>query len=165
MSDLNETIEKQESHLAGLSERLGKNSTTLANQAQEASKVASSYRQVDRASRGIRTTRIASAFRAGSQHIQHFNNALKESTANTRKWWSESRGAFAGVGVALGGLAAGAGKAIHSAAEVQRRYIEVRNLLETSGEHASEAIRHMNAMQREGIKNSQKYGQFPKIVH
>lgn len=158
MSDLNETIEKQESHLAGLSERLGKNSTTLANQAQEASKVASSYRQVDRASRGIRTTRIASAFRAGSQHIQHFSNALKESTANTRKWWSESRGAFAGVGVALGGLAAGAGKAIHSAAEVQRRYIEVRNLLETSGEHASEAIRHMNAMQREGIKNSQKYG-------
>ena len=158
MSDLNETIEKQESHLAGLSERLGKNSTTLANQAKEASKVASSYRQVDRASRGIRTTRIASAFRAGSQHIQRFNNALKESTANTRKWWSESRGAFAGVGVAFGGLAAGAGKAIHSAAEVQRRYIEVRNLLETSGEHASEAIRHMNAMQREGIKNSQKYG-------
>ena len=158
MSTLNETIEKQESHLAGLSERLGKNSTTLANQAKEASKVANSYRQVDRASRGIRTTRIASAFRAGSQHIQHFNNALKESTANTRKWWSESRGAFAGVGVALGGLVAGAGKAIHSAAEVQRRYIEVRNLLETSGEHASEAIRHMNAMQREGIKNSQKYG-------
>ena len=158
MSDLNETIEKQESHLAGLSERLGKNSTTLANQAKEASKAASSYRQVDRASRGIRTTRIASAFRAGSQHIQHFNNALKESTANTRKWWSESRGAFAGVGVAFGGLAAGAGKAIHSAAEVQRRYIEVRNLLETSGEHASEAIRHMNAMQREGVKSSQEYG-------
>lgn len=158
MSDLNETIEKQESHLAGLSERLGKNSTTLANQAQEASKVASSYRQVDRASRGIRTTRIASAFRAGSQHIQHFSNALKESTANTRKWWSESRGAFAGVGVALGGLAAGAGKAIQSAAEVQRRYIEVRNLLETSGEHTSEAIRHMNAMQREGVKTSQEYG-------
>lgn len=158
MSDLNETIEKQESHLAGLSERLGKNSTTLANQAQEASKVASSYRQVDRASRGIRTTRIASAFRASSQHIQHFNNALKESTANTRKWWSESRGAFAGVGVALGGLAAGAGKAIQSATEVQRRYIEVRNLLETSGEHTSEAIRHMNAMQREGVKTSQEYG-------
>lgn len=158
MSDLNETIEKQESHLAGLSERLGKNSTTLANQAQEASKVASSYRQVDRASRGIRTTRIASAFRAGSQHIQYFSNALKESTANTRKWWSESRGAFAGVGVALGGLAAGAGKAIQSAAEVQRRYIEVRNLLETSGEHTSEAIRHMNAMQREGVKTSQEYG-------
>ena len=158
MSTLNETIEKQESHLAGLSERLGKNSTTLANQAKEASKVASSYRQVDRASRGIRTTRIASAFRAGSQHIQHFNNALKESTANTRKWWSESRGAFAGVGVAFGGLAAGAGKAIHSATEVQRRYIEVRNLLETSGEHASEAIRHMNAMQREGVKSSQEYG-------
>ena len=158
MSDLNETIEKQESHLAGLSERLGKNSTTLANQAKEASKVASSYRQVDRASRGIRTTRIASAFRAGSQHIQHFNNALKESTANTRKWWSESRGAFAGVGVAFGGLAAGAGKAIHSATEVQRRYIEVRNLLETSGEHASEAVRHMNAMQREGVKSSQEYG-------
>ena len=158
MSDLNETIEKQESHLAGLSERLGKNSTTLANQAQEASKVASSYRQVDRASRGIGTTRIASAFRAGSQHIQHFSNALKESTANTRKWWSESRGAFAGVGVALGGLAAGAGKAIQSATEVQRRYIEVRNLLETSGEHTSEAIRHMNAMQREGVKTSQEYG-------
>ena len=158
MSSLNETIEKQESHLAGLSERLGKNSTTLANQAKEASKVASSYRQVDRASRGIRTTRIASAFRAGSQHIQHFNNALKESTANTRKWWSESRGAFAGAGVVLGGLAAGAGKAIHSATEVQRRYIEVRNLLETSGERASTAIRHMNQMQREGVKSSQEYG-------
>ena len=158
MSSLNETIEKQESHLAGLSERLGKNSTTLANQAKEASKVASSYRQVDRASRGIRTTRIASAFRTGSQHIQHFNNALKESTANTRKWWSESRGAFAGAGVVLGGLAAGAGKAIHSATEVQRRYIEVRNLLETSGERASTAIRHMNQMQREGVKSSQEYG-------
>ena len=158
MSDLNETIEKQESHLAGLSERLGKNSTTLANQAQEASKVASSYRQVDRASRGIRTTRIASAFRAGSQHIQHFNNALKESTANTRKWWSESRGAFTGFGIALGGVAAGAGKAIHSATEVQRRYIEVRNLLETSGESAVKSIKMSNRMQEDGVKYSEKYG-------
>ena len=158
MSDLNETIEKQESHLAGLSERLGKNSTTLANQAKEASKVASSYRQVDRASRGIRTTRVASAFRAGSQHIQRFNNALKESTANTRKWWSESRGAFAGFGIALGGVAAGAGRAIHSATEVQRRYIEVRNLLETSGESAAKSIKMSNRMQEDGVKYSEKYG-------
>ena len=164
MSDLNETIEKQESHLAGLSERLGKNSTTLANQAKEASKVASSYRQVDRASRGIRTTRIASAFRAGSQHIQHFNNALKESTANTRKWWSESRGAFAGVGVAFCGLAAGAAKAVQQAAAIQKRYIEVRNLLETSGERASTAIHHMNQMQREGVHLSMTYGVAQKDI-
>lgn len=164
MSALNETIEKQESHLAGLSERLGKNSTTLANQAKEASKVASSYRQVDRASRGIRTTRIASAFRAGSQHIQHFNNALKESTANTRKWWSESRGAFAGVGVAFGGLAAGATKAVQQAAAIQKRYIEVRNLLETSGERASTAVRHMNQMQREGVHLSMTYGVAQKDI-
>lgn len=151
-------ITDNEKNLYRYSEELGKNSRTLANQAQQASKVAKSFRDVDRASRGIGATRLGSAFRTSREHLSRFNTALKDSTANTRKWWQESRSAFAGVGVALGGVAAGAVKAAKGAAEVQRRYIEVKNLLETSGESAARSISMTNRMQRDGVKYSEQYG-------
>lgn len=151
-------ITDNEKNLYRYSEELGKNSRILANQAQQASKVAKSFRDVDRASRGIGATRLGSAFRASREHLSRFNTALKDSTANTRKWWQESRSAFAGVGVALGGVAAGAVKAAKGAAEVQRRYIEVKNLLETSGESAARSISMTNRMQRDGVKYSEQYG-------
>lgn len=151
-------ITDNEKNLYRYSEELGKNSRTLANQAQQASKVAKSFRDVDRASRGIGATRLGSAFRAGRENLVRFNTALRESTSNTRKWWQESRSAFAGVGVALGGVAAGAVKAAKGAAEVQRRYIEVKNLLETSGESAARSISMTNKMQRDGVKYSEQYG-------
>ena len=155
---LGRTITDNELKLHSYSEALGKNSTTLANQAKQASKVATSYREVNKASRGIGNTKLGSMFRAGSQHIQRFNTALKESTANTRKWWSESKSAFAGVGIALGGVAAGATKAVSDAAKVQRQYVEVRNLIRTSGESLSKSISESNEMQRKGVKLSQEYG-------
>ena len=158
IKELNNQISQSENKLNGFSERISKNSTTLANQAKQASKVASSYKEVYRQSRGLSTTRLGSMFKAGSQHIQRFNTALKDSTANTRKWWSESKSAFAGVGVALGGVAAGATKAVSDAAKVQRQYVEVRNLIHTSGESLSKSISESNEMQREGVKLSQEYG-------
>lgn len=158
MSELNETIEKQESHLYGLSEKLGKNSTTLANQAKQATKVASAYRDADKASRGLGATRLGSMFRAGSQHLQHYSSLLKESTANTRKWWSESKSSFAGIGAIFGGLTAGAAKAVVDAAKIQKRYIEVKNLLQTSGETAARSLAESNAMMRAGTHLSIKYG-------
>ena len=158
IKELNNQISQSENKLNGFSERISKNSTTLANQAKQASKVASSYREVSRQSRGLSTTRLGSMFKAGSQHIQRFNTALKDSTANTRKWWSESKSAFAGVGIALGGVAAGATKAVSDAAKVQRQYVEVRNLIRTSGESLSKSISESNEMQRQGVKLSQEYG-------
>lgn len=158
VGEYGQKITDNEKKLYQYSEALGKNSRTLANQAQQASKVAKSFRDVDRASRGIGATRIGSAFRASREHLNRFNTALKDSTANTRKWWQESRSAFAGVGVALGGVAAGAVKAAKGAAEVQRRYIEVKNLLETSGESAARSISMTNRMQRDGVKYSEQYG-------
>ena len=161
IKELNNQISQSENKLNGFSERISKNSTTLANQAKQASKVASSYKEVSRQSRGLSTTRLGSMFKAGSQHIQRFNTALKDSTANTRKWWSESKSAFAGVGVALGGVAAGATKAVSDAAKVQRQYIEVRNLLQTSAQNQKEyaaSTKQANEMQRQGIKLSQEYG-------
>lgn len=158
IKELNNQISQSENKLNGFSEKISKNSTTLANQAKQASKVASSYKEVARQSRGLSTTRLGSMFRAGSQHIQRFNTALKDSTANTRKWWSESKSAFAGVGVALGGVAAGATKAVSDAAKVQRQYVEVRNLIHTSGEALSKSISESNEMQRQGVKLSQEYG-------
>ena len=161
IKELNNQISQSENKLNGFSERISKNSTTLANQAKQASKVASSYKEVYRQSRGLSTTRLGSMFKAGSQHIQRFNTALKDSTANTRKWWSESKSAFARVGVALGGVAAGATKAVSDAAKVQRQYIEVRNLLQTSAQNQKEyaaSTKQANEMQRQGIKLSQEYG-------
>ena len=158
IKELNNQISQSESKLNGFSEKISKNSTTLANQAKQASKVASSYKEVARQSRGLSTTRLGSMFKAGSQHIQRFNTALKDSTANTRKWWSESKSAFAGVGIALGGVAAGATKAVSDAAKVQRQYVEVRNLIRTSGESLSKSISESNEMQRQGVKLSQEYG-------
>ena len=161
IKELNNQISQSENKLNGFSERISKNSTTLANQAKQASKVASAYKEVSRQSRGLSTTRLGSMFKAGSQHIQRFNTALKDSTANTRKWWSESKSAFARVGVALGGVAAGATKAVSDAAKVQRQYIEVRNLLQTSAQNQKEyaaSTKQANEMQRQGIKLSQEYG-------
>lgn len=152
------SIEETRGKIAGLSERIGKNSTTLANQAGEAKKTASSLREVSRASRSIGNTRLGSIYKAGSAHLARFNSALKESTAHTRKWWQESRNAFTGVGVALGGIAFEAGRAIKSASDIQKKYVEVGNLLKTSGESAAEATNHVSEMQKKGIVWSEKYG-------
>lgn len=158
VEQLTKDVDESKRKLGDYSESLSKNGKTLANQAAQAAKVARSYREVDKASRGISTTRLASAFRAGREHIVRFNTALRESTASTRKWWSESKSAFAGVGIAIGGMTAGAAKAISSASQVQRRYIEVRNLLETSGESVSKSISMTNKMQQDGVKYSERYG-------
>lgn len=158
VEQLTKDVDESKRKLGDYSESLSKNGKTLANQAAQAAKVARSYREVDKASRGIGATRLASAFRAGRGHIVRFNTALRESTASTRKWWSESKSAFAGVGIAIGGMTAGAVKAISSASQVQRRYIEVRNLLETSGESVSKSISMTNKMQQDGVKYSERYG-------
>lgn len=158
VEQLTKDVDESKQKLGNYSEALSKNGKTLANQAGQAAKVAKSYREVDRASRGISSTRLGSAFKAGREHIARFNTALKESTASTRKWWSESKSAFAGVGIAIGGMTAGAAKAISSASQVQRRYIEVRNLLETSGESVSKSISTTNKMQQDGVKYSEQYG-------
>lgn len=158
VEQLTKDVEQSKRALNNYSESLSKNGKTLANQAQQATKVARSFREVDKASRGIGATRLGSAFRAGREHIARFNATLRESTADTRKWWSESKSAFAGVGIAIGGMAAGAAKAISSASQVQRRYIEVRNLLETSGESVSKSISMTNKMQQDGVKYSEQYG-------
>lgn len=158
------SIEETRGKIAGLSEKIGKNSTTLANQAGEAKKTASSLREVSRASRSIGNTRLGSIYKAGSAHLARFNSALKESTAHTRKWWQESRNAFTGVGVALGGVAFEAGRAIKSASDIQRRYVEVGNLLKTSGESAAEATSHVNAMQKQGVALSERYGYSQKEI-
>ena len=158
VEQLTKDVDESKQKLGNYSEALSKNGKTLANQAGQAAKVAKSYREVDRASRGITSTRLGSAFKAGREHIARFNTALKESTASTRKWWSESKSAFAGVGIAIGGMTAGAAKAISSASQIQRRYIEVRNLLETSGESVSKSISTTNKMQQDGVKYSERYG-------
>lgn len=158
VEQLTKDVDESKQKLGNYSEALSKNGKTLANQAGQVAKVAKSYREVDRASRGISSTRLVSAFRAGREHIARFNTALRESTASTRKWWSESKSAFAGVGIAIGGMTAGAAKAISSASQVQRRYIEVRNLLETSGESVSKSISMTNKMQQDGVKYSERYG-------
>ena len=67
IKELNNQISQSENKLNGFSERISKNSTTLANQAKQASKVASSYKEVARQSRGLSTTRLGSMFKAGSQ--------------------------------------------------------------------------------------------------
>lgn len=158
VEQLTKEVEQSKRTLNNYSESLSKNGKTLANQAQQATKVARSFREVDKATRGIGATRLGSAFRASREHIARFNETLKESTANTRKWWSESKSAFAGVGIAIAGMTAGAAKAIFSAAQVQKRYVEVRNLLETSGEGVAKSISMTNKMQRDGVKYSEQYG-------
>lgn len=158
IGELNETIEKQEAHLYGLSEKLGKNSTTLANQAKEATKVASSYKEVDRASRSLGSTRLGSMFKAGSEYLQHYNSLLKESTANTRRWWSESKSSITGVGIAMGAATAGVAKAVSGASRIQSQYIQIKNLIRTSGETARASVSESNAMYKQGITLSERYG-------
>lgn len=151
-------IDETKGKIAGLSERLGKNSTTLANQASQARKAAASLREVEKASSGIRSTKLAAFYRAEAQHVRNFDSAVKESTSHTREWMQKSRGAFAGVGIAIGGMVAEGTRAVKNAASIERRYIEVQNLLETSGEKAKVATARVNKMQRDGIKYSEQYG-------
>lgn len=151
---LKDSIQAQEGALQGTSERMSKVSQAYTNQADKLRTVAGRYRQVSQAAGSFSNSRVASVYRG----LSHINSEVKNSFSNTREWASSLKGAFATVAAGAGVAAAGITKAVSDAAKVQRQYIEVRNLLETSGEHTSTAIRHMNQMQRDGVAYSEKYG-------
>lgn len=163
--ELKSDIQKSSSALKLYGENIGQNSRQLANQAAQATKTAKQLKEVSKASRGIQSTKLASVYRAEAQHVRNFDNAIKESTSHTREWMQKSRGAFAGVGVAIGGMVAEGARAVKSAAEIERRYIEVKNLLIVGDDRrvkqltkVKDATREMNEMQRRGITYSEKYG-------
>lgn len=144
--------------LQGLNEALGKNAKTLGNQANATQKVAQKLKDVQKESRRLSNTKLGSFYSATSAKINRFNESLKQSTSNTRKWWQESKEGMGVVTLAVGGVTAGMAKAVSDAAEVQKKYIETKNLFVTSGESVRQSLKATNQMQSDGIKYSEQYG-------
>lgn len=152
--ELNSKLNATRGTLQGLGEKIGKANSQYVNQADKLRVLAGRYQEVNKQAGRFSTSRFSSGIRS----IGHFNKAVSNSFSNTRKWASGLRDGFYKVSAAAGVMGAGLIKAVNDAAKVQRQYIEVRNLLNTSGESAAEAVHHMNTMQRDGIKYSEKYG-------
>lgn len=144
--------------LQGLNDALGKNAKTLGNQANATQKVAQKLKDVQKESRRLSNTKLGSFYSATSAKINRFNESLKQSTSNTRKWWQESKEGMGVVTLAVGGVTAGMTKAVSDAAEVQKKYIETKNLFVTSGESVQQSLKATNQMQSDGIKYSEQYG-------
>lgn len=163
--DANSKSLKTEQHTySELNEKLGQSTRALGNQQKQAQSVGKSLNQVTKEARSLKNTKLGAFYSAATTRVSKFSSALKESTSNTRKWLSESKSAFAGVGVAMGGAVAGATKAVKDAANVQQQYVEIQNLLKTSGESARASIKLTNQMQEQGTQLSLKYGYSQKEI-
>lgn len=161
VADLTDEIKKYkqaQGRLSGINEELGKNGRALANQAEKARGVAQQLDKVTKASNGLANSKLGTFFRGSVAQIGGFNKAVKESFQTTSKWWQESKSSLAGFSVGLGVATAGMAKAVKGAMNVQRQYIEIKNLLVTSGESYAQSVANANKMQEDGIRLSQKYG-------
>lgn len=157
-------VSSDQAKIGDLTAKLGKNSQALSNQASKSAKVAEQLRKTRAEASKFSNTRLGTFFGSASQKINRFNTSLRNSTSNTRKWWQESKGAFAGVGVAVSGAIASGAVAVKKAADVQQKYKEINNLLVTSGEKSSQAIKYTNEMERQGTNLSLKYGYSQKEI-
>ena len=161
VADLTDEIKKYkqaQGRLSGINEELGKNGRALANQAEKTRGVAQQLDKVTKASNGLANSKLGTFFRGSIAQIGGFKKAVKESFQTTSKWWQESKSSLAGFSVGLGVATAGMAKAVKGAMNVQRQYIEIKNLLVTSGESYAKSVANANKMQEDGIRLSQKYG-------
>lgn len=140
--------------MQGYTERMGESSKAIGEQTEQLHKVAKAMRDAQRAAGSFGSTKVGSFFKAAGSNI----NVVKENSQNLRKWAGDAKSTAVAVGGALASVGAGAGALVKKASDVQNKFIEVRNLMQTAGEGTKKSVGNMNKMMSQAVTLSTRYG-------
>lgn len=140
--------------MQGYTERMGESSKAIGEQTEQLHKVAKAMRDAQRAAGSFGSTKVGSFFKAAGSNI----NIVKENSQNLRKWAGDAKSTAFAVGGALASVGAGAGALVKKASDVQNKFIEVRNLMQTAGEGTKKSVGNMNKMMSQAVTLSTRYG-------
>lgn len=150
----NADLVEAQGKLQGLTERMGESSKAIGQQTEQLHKTAKALRDAQNAAGSLGSTRLGSFFKAAGSKM----NIVKENSQNLRNWASNAKSTAVSVGGALATVGAGAGALVKKASDVQNKFIEVRNLMETAGEGTRKSVGNMNKMMSQAVTLSSKYG-------
>lgn len=150
----NADLVEAQGKLQGLTERMGESSKAIGQQTEQLHKTAKALRDAQKAAGALGSTKLGSFFKAAGSKM----NIVKENSQNLRNWASNAKSTAVSVGGALATVGAGAGALVKKASDVQNKFIEVRNLMETAGEGTRKSVGNMNKMMSQAVTLSSKYG-------
>ena len=150
----NAELSEAKGKVQGLTERIGMSSKTLGEQTEQLRKTAQALRNAKREAESLSSTKMGSFFGAAKTRF----NIVKENSEHLKNWASSAKSTALAFGGALASVGTGAGVLVKKASEVQNKFIEVRNLMETAGEGTAKSVRNMNKMMSQAVTLSSKYG-------
>lgn len=150
----NAELTEAKGKVQGLTERMGASSKAIGEQAEQLRKTTQALRDAKKAASSFSSTKIGSFFNAAGSKM----DIVKNNSEHMRNWASSAKSTAMVVGGALASVGTGAGVLVKKASEVQNKFIEVRNLMETAGEGSAKSIRNMNKMMSQAVTLSTKYG-------
>lgn len=150
----NADLVEAQGKLQGLTERMGESSKAIGQQTEQLHKTAKALRDAQKAAGSLGSTRLGSFFKAAGSKM----DIIKENSQNLRNWASNAKSTAFAVGGALATVGTGAGALVKKASDVQNKFIEVRNLMETAGEGTRKSVGNMNKMMSQAVTLSSKYG-------
>ncbi|MFB5979691.1 phage tail tape measure protein [Lactobacillus delbrueckii subsp. lactis] len=156
----NAELTEAKGKMQGLTERMGASSKAIGEQSEQLRKTTQALRDANKAARSFSSTKISSFFSAAGSKM----DVVKENSEHLRNWASSAKSTAVAVGGALASVGAGAGVLVKKASDVQNKFIEVRNLMETAGEGSAKSIRNMNKMMSQAVTLSTKYGVSQKDI-
>lgn len=156
----NAELTEAKGKMQGLTEQMGASSKAIGEQSEQLRKTTQALRDAKKAAGSFSSTKVGSFFSAAGSKM----DIVKNNSEHMRSWASSAKSTAVAVGGALASVGTGAGVLIKKASDVQNKFIEVRNLMETAGEGSARSMRNMNKMMSQAVTLSTKYGVSQKDI-
>ena len=160
---LKDSLESSKLAYSGYRNGIFETTSALQKQTSKTTETATSVRKLKSQISSLHATKAGALVRP----FVNFDARLKASTSHTRAWARSVRSSLAWAGAGFGLLAAGMGKSVSMAANLQQSWVVTRNLLQTGAHDAKEArqeVARVATMQRDATKYSKEYGYSQKEV-
>lgn len=160
---LKDALESSKATYSGYRNGIYETTVELQKQTAKTTDTAASVRKLNAQISSLHATKAGALVRP----FVNLDARLKASTSHTRAWARSVRSSVAWAGAGFGLLAAGMGKSVSMAANLQQSWVTTRNLLQTGAHSASEAAHEVGrvaTMQRDAAKYSKQYGYSQKEV-
>lgn len=163
LTSINDKLENSKGAYSDYRRSIIETTAELQKQTSKTTETATSVRKLKGQISSLHATKAGALVRP----FVNFDAKLKASTTHTRAWARSVRSSLAWAGAGFGLLAAGMGKSVSMAANLQQSWVTTRNLLQTGAHSASEAAHEVGrvaTMQRDAAKYSKQYGYSQKEV-
>lgn len=156
----NAELTEAKGKMQGLTEQMGSSSKAIGEQSEQLRKTTQALRDAKKAAGSFSSTKVGSFFSAADSKM----DIIKNNSEHMRNWASSAKSTAVAVGGALASVGTGAGVLVKKASDVQSKFIEVRNLMETAGEGSAKSMRNMNKMMSQAVTLSTRYGVSQKDI-